>query len=284
MKQVQVVTDSTADIPAELAAELDIAVIPCLVYVGQDVFRDRIDISPEMFYDRLARSQGLPRTSQPAIRGFVQTYQSILESDHNAGIVSIHIAGRFSGTVNAAWAAAQEMADPSLIEVIDSGTVSMGLGWAVIEAARLAQTGTTLTETSQAARALLLRCRTAAMIDTLDNLYKGGRISQISATLGTALQIKPLISLDGGEVTVWGKVRTRKRALRRLGEEVQSWGPLAEMAVLHTGAEPLARELAALVQDLVPAERTIFEPAGPALTSHLGLGAVGMCALLQARN
>jgi DegV family protein with EDD domain len=117
------------------------------------------------------------------------------------------------------------------------------------------------------------------MIDTLDNLYKGGRITQISAVLGTALQIKPLLSIQGGEVTVWGKVRTRKRALKRLEEEVRSWGSLVEMSVLHGGAEDLARKLADSLQDLVPAERVLFQPAGSALISHLGLGAVGVAAV-----
>ena len=284
MKRVQVVTDSTADIPAQWAAELNITVVPCLIYDGAEVFRDRIDISPEAFFQRLATSPELPRTSQPPIRDFVQTYQDILRRDGGTGIVSIHVPGRFSGTVNAAWAAAQEMADPSRIEIVDSGTVSMGMGWIVVEAARLAQTGASLEEVSQAARSLLHRSKTAAMIDTLDNLYRGGRISQVSALLGSALQIKPLISLEGGEATVWGKVRTRKRALRRLAEEVQSWGPLAEMAVLHIAAEELARELAALLGDRVPAERLLFQAAGPALATHLGLGAVGVCGLRAAEG
>ena len=284
MKRVQVVTDSTADVPAQWAAELNITVVPCLIHAGTEVFRDRVDISPEVYYQRLAESHELPRTSQPPMREFVHTYRHILDANGSADIVSIHVAGRFSGAVNAAWAAAQEMADPSRIEIVDSGTVSMGMGWVVVEAARLAQTGASLTQVSDAAHALVRRSKTAAMIDTLDNLYRGGRISQVSAMLGSALQIKPLISLEGGEAIVWGKVRTRKRALRRLVEEVQSWGLLAEMAVLHIAAEELAQELAALLSDRVPADRLLFQAAGPALATHLGLGAIGVCGLRAAEE
>jgi DegV family protein with EDD domain len=279
VKQVRIVTDSTADVPAALASELHIAIVPCLIYFGQEAYRDGLDLSPQEFYDRVASSPVLPRTSQPAMSDFVSTYRRLLDQEQSEGLVSIHVAGNFSGTLNGAWAAAQELSDPSQVEVIDSGTVSMGMGWVVIEAARMAQAGATKGEISQAAQALLPRSRTAAMIDNLENLYKGGRISQVSAALGTVLQIKPLLSLHGGQVSVWGKVRTRSRALKRLVDRVREWGPLAEMAVLHAGAEELAQSLAGELPDLVPTERMIVEAAGSALTTHLGLGAVGVCAL-----
>lgn len=279
MKRVKIVTDSIADIPVALAMELDITVIACQVYYGQEVYRDGVDLSPEAFFDKLACSPVLPHTSQPPIGHFVNTYQKILDADADAEIVSIHVPGSFSGTVNSAWAAAQMLPDPSRVEVIDSGLVSMGMGWVAIEAARKAQAGATRAEISQYVHDLLPRSRTAAMIDTLENLYKGGRISQISAVLGTALRIKPLLSIHGGEVTVWGKVRTRSRALKRLAAEVRSWGMLAEMTVLHGGAEELAHTLAEQLQGLVPASRMLMMPASAALIAHLGLRAVGVCAL-----
>jgi DegV family protein with EDD domain len=212
----------------------------------------------------------------------VEAYERVLAQDPETRIVSIHVAGNLSGTINAAWAAAQTLADPARVRVIDSGQVSMGMGWAVVEAARIAQTGASQEEVSRSVQALLPRLRTAAMIDTLENLYKGGRISQISATLGTALQIKPLLSIQDGQVSVWGKVRTQSRALKRLIAEVRSWGQLAEMAVLHTGAKELLHELANALEDRVPPGRMMIIPAGSALTAHLGLGAVGVCALVAA--
>jgi DegV family protein with EDD domain len=280
MRQVRIATDSTADIPPSLLSELGIAVVPCQVFWGQEIYRDGVDLSPFAFYEKLARSSELPRTSQPLISQFVQTYQRLLQMEQGEAVVSIHVAGNLSGTLNAAWAAAQTLPEPSRVEVIDSGQVSMGMGWAVIEAAKLARRGATQGEVSQKVRAMLPRLRAAAMIDTLENLYKGGRINQVTAALGTVLQIKPLINIHNGYVEVVGKVRTRSKALGRLEAIVRGWGELTEVIVLHAGAENLAEELAGLLQDLAPARHLSIQPAGSALVTHLGLGAVGVCALV----
>jgi DegV family protein with EDD domain len=279
MRQVRIATDSTADIPASVVSELEIAVVPVQIIWGQKVYQDGVDLSPLVFYERLARYSELPRTSQPPVSRFVETYRHLLEAGEGATVVSIHLAGNLSGTLNAAWAAAQTLPEPSRVEVIDSGQVSMGIGWAVIEAAKLAQAGATQGEISRAVRAMLPRLRTLAMIDTLGNLYKGGRISQVTAALGTALRIKPLIDIQSGHVEIVAKARTRSRALKRLESMVRGWGPLAEVVVLHTGARKLAEDLAALLWDLIPDRQIAVEPAGSALATHLGLGAVGVCAL-----
>ena len=199
-------------------------------------------------------------------------------------MVSIHVAGNLSGTLNAAWAAAQMLPEPSLVEVIDSGQVSMGMGWAVIEAAKLAQMGASPAEISRAVRAMLPRLRASAMIDTLENLYKGGRISQVTAALGTALQIKPLITIQDGKVEIVARVRTRSRALKRLEALVRNWGRLTEVTVLHAGPQKRAEVLADLLQDMVPDRRITIGPAGSALGTHLGLGAVGVCGLVVAED
>jgi DegV family protein with EDD domain len=279
---LRIATDSTADVPPALAEALQIAVIPCQVFWGEEVYRDGVDLSPGEFFEKLARSADLPKTSQPPMNRFVETYSRLLDAEGSETVISIHVAGNLSGTVNAAWAAAQTRPDPSQIEVVDSGQVSMGTGWAVIEAARMAQAGAGRDEVSRAVRNMLPRLRAAAMIDTLDNLYKGGRISQVTAALGTVLQVKPLISIQDGHVEIPERVRTRSRALQRLVAMVRGWGPLARVAVLHAGAEELARDLAAALEDLAPDGDMLIEPAGAALTTHLGLGAVGVCAIAAA--
>jgi len=195
-------------------------------------------------------------------------------------VVSIHVAGSLSGTLNAAWAAAQCLSTPDRVAVVDSGQVSMGLGWAAVEAARMAGIGAGPAEVVQGLQGLQSRLKTAAMIDTLENLYKGGRINHISALFGTALQIKPLLSVERGQVTIWARVRSRARALQALADKVRSWGALAEVAVLHAGAEDLALALVAQLKDLFVEREPRILPAGSALTSHLGLGAVGVCALV----
>ena len=284
MSGLRIATDSTADVPAGLAADLQIVVVPCQVFWGEQVYRDGIDLAPQQFYDKLARSVDLPKTSQPPVSRFVETYHRLLDLEGSEAVISIHVAGNLSGTVNAAWTAAQTQLDPSRIEVIDSGQISMGIGWAVIRAARMARAGATRDEITLSVQEMLPNLRGAAMIDTLDNLYKGGRISQVTAALGTVLKVKPLISIQEGHIRVTEKVRTRSRALKRLVTMVQSWGPLAEVAVLHTGAEGLALEFKAMIEDLAPYREIMVQPAGPALTTHLGLGAVGVCAVLAGES
>jgi len=279
MGRVGVATDSTADLPPALASDLGIAVVPCLIFWGQEELLDGVDLRPWAFYERLLNSSELPRTAQPGMKSFVDAYRRLLDQERCEAVISIHVAGNLSGTVNAAWAAAQSLPDPSRIEVIDSGQVSMGMGWAVIRAAKMARAGASREELGEAVRGLLPRLRAAAMIDTLENLYKGGRISQITAAVGTVLQIKPLVSIQSGQLQVVDRVRTRSRALQRLEALVRTWGPLAEVSVLHTGALELAEDLANRLADLAPNGQLMIEPAGPALTTHLGLGAVGVCAL-----
>ena len=173
----------------------------------------------------------------------METYRRLILDQDAAAVLSIHVASSVSGTVNAAWAAAQTLSDPARVAVIDSGQLSMGLGLAVLEAARLARAGATADEVSHAVRGMLPRLWAAAMIDTLENLYKGGRIRSVTAAFGQMLRIKPLIVIHEGEIRVVEKVRTRSRALMRLEALVHGWGSLAEALVLHTGAEALAREL-----------------------------------------
>jgi DegV family protein with EDD domain len=214
------------------------------------------------------------------VQAFVETYRRLLEQEHCQSIFSIHVAGTLSGTLNAAWAAAQALADPAQVEIIDSGQVAMGLGWLVVIAARAARSGATRAQVGQAIRSAEPRLRTVAMIDTLENLYKGGRIRLFTAALGTALQIKPLVSLERGEITVWSRIRSRSKAFGALVNRLQEMGPFEELAVLHADAPDLAQILAGRLEQKRPSNGVLVLPAGAALVSHLGLGAVGACALL----
>jgi DegV family protein with EDD domain len=280
MRRIGVVTDSTADVPPDLAAELGISVVPAQVIFGETTYQDGVDLSAQSFYDKMAQSPELPRTSQPPVQAFVETYRRLLDREGCQAIFSIHLARTLSGTLNAAWAAAQSLPDPSRIEIVDSGQVSMALGWAVVTAARVAKSGATRAQVGAAVQRALPRLRTVAMIDTLENLYKGGRIRLFSAALGTVLQIKPLVSLQAGEISVWSKVRTRSRALNALVARIQEFGPVEEIAVLHAGVPDLVQVLAGRLRETLPGQEMRVMPAGAALVSHLGLGAVGACMLL----
>jgi len=284
MSQVKVVTDSTADIPADLVSQLEITVVPCQVGFGREVYRDGVDFTPTEFFAMMAHIDKPPRTAGPIVNDFAETYRRLLEEDGVGQILSIHVAGTLSGTLNSAWAAVQTLSSQERVQLVDSGLVSMGLGWVAVHAARVAQLGAALPEVMAAARAVIPRVRVIAMIDTLENLYKGGRISVISAALGSVLEIKPLVAIGHGKVTVWGRVRSRERALNAMVSRVQEWGPLEDMAVLHAGAPALMGELAARLAKTLPGQEMIHAPAGSALSSHLGLGTVGVCAVLREPN
>ena len=160
---VRVVTDSTADIPAGLVSSLDIVVVPCQVFWGNRSYLDGVDLLPDEFHRRLAQSSEIPRTSQPAVGRFVETYRYLLSDQRTDAVVSIHVAGSLSGTLNAAWAAAQGLGEPSRVSVVDSGQLSMGLGWAVVEAARMAQDGADQERVVESVIELLPRLRTVLL-------------------------------------------------------------------------------------------------------------------------
>ena len=192
MGKIKVVTDSAADIPSELAQRLDITVLPCYIIFGSEVYRDGVDLTPREFYDKLAMSPILPTTSQPPLGLFVETYQNLLQKSD--GIVSIHIASTLSGIFNAARVAADALS-PDPIVVIDSQQLSMGAGWQVIMAAKAAQEGHTLEEVVSLVQAVQPRVRAAAMLDNLEHVRRGGRISRVTALMGTALRVKPLLQI-----------------------------------------------------------------------------------------
>lgn len=280
MGRVRIVTDSTADIPASLTSALDIAVVPVQVPAGQERHPAGRGLLPQTFYDGQGERPELAPVSQPPLRQFVETYRQLLDQETRDAVVSIHSEESARGTVNTAWSASQMLFDPSRVEIMDTGQLSMGIGWVAVEAARMARAGATMVEVRQTVQDLLPRVRTAAMIDDLEALHEGRQVTLVPAVVGSLLKTKALASLQGGEVLVWEKVRTRARALRRLVDQVREWEPLVEMAVLHTGDEELAQYLAEAVQDLVPAKKILVLPAGPSLAARIGLDALGVAAVV----
>jgi DegV family protein with EDD domain len=305
MGKIKVVTDSAADVPSELAQRLDITILPCYVIFGSEVYRDGVDLTPREFYDKLATSRILPTTSQPPLGLFVETYQNLLQESE--GIVSIHIASTLSGVFNAARVAADALSATPIV-VIDSQQLSMGAGWQVIMAAQAAQEGHTLAEVVSLVQAIQPRARAAAMLDSLEHIGRSGRISRVTDLMGTALRVKPLLQIATGEVTI-ATVRTRGKALRRLAELMAAQGAFKELCVAHADAADAAQEVverlstaaqgafkelcvahadaADAAQEVVerlstvhPRERLLICQAGAAVTTHLGLGAVGICGVL----
>ena len=273
MPNVKIVTDSLADIPAHLAKELDITQVPCLVRFGDEEFRDRVDLTPTEFYRRLVASPVLPTTSQPSVGTFEQVYRQLGEKTNE--IVSIHVIGDLSGTLNAARLAAKNL--PHLkIELVDSRQVSMGMGWLAILGARAAKDGHSLAEVRALVEDAIPRVHIIGMLDTLQYAQRGGRLGKGQALVGTLLNVKPLLSVVRGEIVPVENVRTLKRALERLVEIALTSGPIQDLSVIHAAAPNYADQLHEVLSETFPEEHILMSETGPVLGTHTGPGSVGI--------
>ena len=271
---VKVVTDSTADLPDDLAQSLGIIVVPLSVNFGTDTYLDGLDIRADEFYTKLINSDSLPTTSQPTPAAFIEVYHAL--SSETDEIISIHISPKLSGTINSALLARDAMNSHCRIEIIDSLQASMGLGLIVIRAARAAQAGANLDEVVKIVQEIIPRIHFFGMVDTLEYLHKGGRIGKAQALMGTLLNIKPLIGTGDGEVQPKGKARTQKKALTRLFEMTQEFGEIEELTIAHS---TIPEEAAAFTERLSPVfdKGKIYQARiGPVIGTYLGPGSIAV--------
>ncbi|MCI0609331.1 MAG: DegV family protein [Anaerolineae bacterium] len=231
-----IVTDSTSDLPKYLIEQYELEVIPSILILDGKEYADGVGISREDFYKRLPSFQTQPTTAAPSIGDFSTCYESLLTRgcDH---ILSIHAAGQLTTIINSARQAAQDF--PEKITVIDSLSLSLGLGFQVIAAAEAAEMG--LQAALEAVESTRKRLYVSAALDTMENLRRSGRVPAALSILGGLLNIKPLIELTNGEVKAVGAVRTTKQANERMMNFLLEGGPLERLAILHTGAEPRAK-------------------------------------------
>jgi DegV family protein with EDD domain len=274
---VAVVTDSTAYLPAGLAAERGIRVVPLEVRLGERVGREGVDIDAAAVSAALADRQLVVQTSRPAPAEFVKTYRAAL-ADGATEVVSVHLSRELSGTWDAARLAAQEVG-PERVRVVDSRSTAMGLGFAVLEAADAADRGADGEAVEEAAADVAARCRVFFCVDTLDRLRRGGRIGAAAALVGNALAVKPLLHVAQGRIVPLEKVRTTARAAQRLVElavRAAGDGP-ADLAVHHLGAADRADELAARLRERLPrAARPLVSEVGAVIGAHAGTGLLGI--------
>ena len=271
---VHIVTDSTSDIPHDLAEELHITVVPLTITFGTESFRDGLDLSADEFYARLQESKQLPTTSQPPPALFEYAYKHLASQ---GDVVSVHISHKFSGTVETARAVAQEVA-PDRITVVDTGFVSMGLGLCVLAAARAARDGASREECAAAAESVAGRLRVAVAFETLEYLRRGGRIGRATAFLGGLLHLKPILTVKDGETHPVTRVRSRSKAIDALFQLCAD-GDVTEVAVLHTTTPDDAAALVERIRQAVPDVHVHTGRFGPALGVHGGPGMLGLAAV-----
>ncbi|MDP2916496.1 MAG: DegV family protein [Dehalococcoidia bacterium] len=270
---VKVVTDNTADIPSQLAKELDIAVIPSYVIFGSTSYRGGIDITEDEFYQKLLDGPVLPATSQPTPQDFIEVYTKLAkEAD---GILSIHISSKLSGTINSAEQAKKLANVKCPIEIIDTQNLSTALGLIVIAAARMARAGKGLTEIAEAVRRMVPNTKLLLLFGTLEYLAKGGRIGKAKSLLGSVLNVKPLLTLKDGEFVPVTQVHSRIKGKEKLLEFVRSAKDIEDLAVIYSTIPDEAKELAASIT-AIPKSRIIIARIGPVLGVHGGPGVLGI--------
>ncbi len=235
MPGVFVVTDSSCDLEQDDIDPFNIEIVPLTIRFGGEEFTDRQDLSVEDFYQRMANTEALPQTACPSPGAFEQAFRHARDSDAEA-VVCLTISSDLSTTFQSALTAAAASDGGIVIHVIDSRTVSSGLGTLVIEAAKVAAEGADLDTVLRRVSDLISRTHVIAALNTLENLKKGGRIGGAAAMVGSLLSIKPVIDLTGGIVHEAGKARTRKRALQLLCERMRAAGPIEHVAVMQGGA------------------------------------------------
>lgn len=275
MRQVAIVTDSAANLPAELVRQYHVRVVPLWLRLEGRLYRDEVDITAGEFYHRLHEGKGPFSTSEPSVGEFVDTYQRL--SEQARAIVSIHLPKRLSGTLSSAMAATRQV--PSLpIRIVDSGSACMGQGFVALAAARLAAAGAGLAGVLEQAHEVASKAQLLATLDTLKYVVRGGRLSVAENLMRPVLQVKPIISLQKGQLRILGLVRNRARAIRRLLElmagEVGD-GPL-HAAVFHADASEEAERLCQEVAEHFHCLELYLTALTPVLGTHGGPGTLGV--------
>jgi len=269
---VKVVTDSTADLPDQLVQELGITVVPVYVRFGDKVYRDRVDISEDEFYERLTHDPVHPNTTQPTPQDFADAYQKL--SQEAEGIISIHVSSKLSGTCNSALMAKDMLETECPIEVVDSETLSMSLGLIVIVAATAAKAGESLDKVVEAVKQTIPQIHFLALLDTLKYLAKGGRIGKVKALLGSVLSVKPMLAIKDGELVPVSQVRTRAKGIDKLFDFVRKATNIQDLAIVYNTTPDEALALSGRMGSIFPQERIRLARLGPGLGVHGGPGAL----------
>ncbi|WCK53029.1 DegV family protein [Aneurinibacillus sp. Ricciae_BoGa-3] len=275
MMTIKIVTDSTADLPKSLLEELGIQIVPLKIHFGEESYLDSITLTSDQFYEKLASSDRLPTTSQPSPIDFTDVYERIAQ-EGGTQILSIHLSGSLSGTVQTASIAAGMVEDKVRVHVLDSKIAAYPLGMVVIAAARAAREGKSLAACIEAAEKAISTQRAFFVVDTLTYLQKGGRIGKASALVGSLLNVKPILTIDEtGTVAPVEKIRGKKKAVARILEMAKEYAgdnPVVAAAIYSTGEEE-ARVLA----EEVGSQLNVVEPVaigqlGPVIGTYGGPG------------
>ena len=269
-KRICIITDSTGDLPADIAQEYQINIVPTYVRFGEHVYRDGVDLTPGQFYEKLRDSNIIPSTSQPSPEDFFKVFSEAV--NNSSGIVSIHISSKISGTYNSALVAKHLLPDTFPIEVIDSRFNSAGLALTVLTAAKSAREGKDIqTITSDTLKAIS-EIKMFGMFSTTKYLARSGRVNKAIAVAGSILNVKPLMTFHDGEIVRAGFVRTVPQGITRILKFIESRMPISELIIVHSKIPEQADQLKTMATKYIDSNRIIVSQLGASLGVHGGPG------------
>lgn len=274
MSGVRIVTDSACDLTATEVERHRVAVVPLTIRFGDREYVDVTELTPAAFYAEMARSDVLPETAAPSPGAFDATFRRLADEGAEA-IVCINLSGELSATGQSALSAANALEGDIDVRVVDSRSITAGLATIVLDACRAAESGASADEIVTGCNELSARIHVFGVLDTLDNLKKGGRIGGAQALLGTVLSIKPIVDLSSGAVVEAGRQRTRRKALSWLHDRLADAGDVEQITVMHAMAPDVDDFIASLADIVDPADLRVGT-IGPVIGSHAGPRVIGL--------
>ncbi|OHX48310.1 DegV family protein [Cytobacillus oceanisediminis] len=274
MAKIKIVTDSTADLSSELIEKFDIEVVPLSIHIEGNTYLDRVDITPSEFMRKMKEADELPKSSQPPAGVLAEVYDRF--GDQGYDILSIHMTGGMSGTVQSAESAAAM--SHANVTVVDSRYISKALAFQVLEAAKMASEGKSIQEIVSRLETIRSNTKLFVVVDTLENLVKGGRIGKGKAMIGSLLNIKPIASLEGGVYTPVAKVRSHtqvaKYLAKQFAEDIKG-KTIKGVGLVHAEGIELSSKLKKMIEELDVAAEIEIEETTPIISTHTGPGAIG---------
>ncbi len=272
--KIKIVTDSTADLTNEIIERYSISVLPLKIYLNGMTYTDRVDITPQDFIEKMKQSEELPKSSQPSVGEFLELYDRLAEESDE--IISIHVAGALSGTVQTARLAAEQ--SKGKVTVVDSEFISKALAYQVLEAAQMAEKGSKIEEILERLAHVRKNTKLYVLLSTLENLVKGGRIGKGTGLIGSLLKIKPIAALENGVYTPIKVVRSYAQAVKQLAnrfkDEIEG-KKIKSINIVHADGMNLALQLKEKLQESIGNIELKIEETTPIISTHTGPGAIG---------
>ncbi|MDN3016818.1 DegV family protein [Paenibacillus sp. BSR1-1] len=275
MSKIKIVTDSTLDISTETAEQLGIVIVPLSITINGETYLDRVELDPVEFIENMSDANELPKSSQPPVGAFLEVYDHLGKEGYE--VISIHMTGKMSGTVRSAESAAQM--SEAKVTVVDSQFISKALSFQVKEAAEMAKQGKSVEEILERLQSVREHTKLYIMVDTLENLVKGGRIGKGKAFIGSLLNIKPIASLEGAEYNPVTKVRSHSQVVKfmvkQFAEDVKG-KTIRGVGIAHAEAHELSTKIKNSIIELTGYHDIEIDYTGPIVSTHTGPGALAL--------